>query len=240
MTEIDLPQGPRELFYAAYPLLDEYFGANAIFLGGGTALAARWHHRHSTDIDLFTDYVHYRTKLRGRDRQFRKDLEQMLPELQTATFTPAICRLVLAGGEVSLVTSPSVTGLPRSDEIVRGTEVPLESSAEILARKLSYRMIDTATIIPRDLYDLACARFHDPEALSTAINTIIPENRQDLIRELRSLPRGWIDNQQLRVLSPARPNDVRNAVELTARLLERTLDASVSPLRQKRDFDMGL
>ena len=42
-----------------------------IRLGGGTALAARWRHRHSTDVDLFVDpaaYAAFFTLLRKMER----------------------------------------------------------------------------------------------------------------------------------------------------------------------------
>ena len=56
MAEYDLPTGPAELFEAVRrPLARAFGGEDNIRFGGGTALAARWAHRHSTDMDLFVD-----------------------------------------------------------------------------------------------------------------------------------------------------------------------------------------
>ena len=42
-----------------------------VVVGGGTVLAARWHHRHSTDIDLFYDWLKTRDfHLDGRGNQW--------------------------------------------------------------------------------------------------------------------------------------------------------------------------
>ena len=43
MAELDLPRGPRELFFAIHRPLARAFGREVdIRFGGGTALAARW------------------------------------------------------------------------------------------------------------------------------------------------------------------------------------------------------
>ena len=43
MAELDLPRGPRELFFAIHrPLARAFGGEENIRFGGGTALAARW------------------------------------------------------------------------------------------------------------------------------------------------------------------------------------------------------
>ena len=56
MAELDLPRGPRELFHAIRePLARAFGGEENIRFGGGTALAARWAHRHSVDVDLFVE-----------------------------------------------------------------------------------------------------------------------------------------------------------------------------------------
>ena len=55
MAEYDLPTGPAELFAAVRGTIGDHLGGERhMLLGGGTALAMRWAHRHSTDVDLFT------------------------------------------------------------------------------------------------------------------------------------------------------------------------------------------
>ena len=43
----------------AVETLDTCIGRETYQMGGGSVLAARWHHRHSTDIDLFFDEVRH-------------------------------------------------------------------------------------------------------------------------------------------------------------------------------------
>ena len=60
MAQKVLPVGPDEIFRLAEPVLTDVFGEGAYCLGEGTALAAVWQHRHSTDVDLFMDGSAYR------------------------------------------------------------------------------------------------------------------------------------------------------------------------------------
>ena len=60
MAKLDLPAGPAELLEAVRKPLGHHLGGeHRMRLGGGTALAARWRHRHSTDVDLFVDPADY-------------------------------------------------------------------------------------------------------------------------------------------------------------------------------------
>ena len=54
------------------------------------------------------------------------------------------------GGEISIGTSPAFTSDFRSPGTVRGTSVALESSAEILAKKIGGRILRNNTFVPRD------------------------------------------------------------------------------------------
>ena len=80
MPELDLPRGPRELFHAVHkPLARAFGGEDNIRFGGGTALAARWAHRHSVDVDLFVErepYRHFHWNTGGR---FTLDLTAQAP-----------------------------------------------------------------------------------------------------------------------------------------------------------------
>ena len=70
MAELDIPPGPRELFQAIHgPLARAFGGEENIRFGGGTALAARWAHRRSVDVDLFVEadpYRHFHWNTGGR------------------------------------------------------------------------------------------------------------------------------------------------------------------------------
>ncbi len=51
-----IPSPAKEIMNQMAPILLGICSAEQIILGGGTALAARWNHRRSTDIDLFMNY----------------------------------------------------------------------------------------------------------------------------------------------------------------------------------------
>ncbi len=57
--EIVVPGNPGIVLARVAPLIGAWFGRDGCVLGGGTVLAARWHHRVSTDIDLFTERERY-------------------------------------------------------------------------------------------------------------------------------------------------------------------------------------
>ena len=57
--QIVIPGNPGVVLARIAPTLTEWLGPGGCVLGGGTVLAARWQHRVSTDIDLFTDLERY-------------------------------------------------------------------------------------------------------------------------------------------------------------------------------------
>lgn len=221
MAKLELPAGPDELLEAVRMPLAHHLGAeHHMRLGSGTALAARWHHRQSTDVDLFVDPKDYEELFR-KEQQFRSDLERHAPSAQNVVVEPGFARIVLVdGGEVSISTSPSLTSYPVSKDTVRGTTVPLEATAEILAKKLRYRMILNAQILPRDLYDIAFARRNASVALHTALSTLRVEHLQDIDAELGYLRPGWIEQHHQPLIAPMRPTDAANAVGIVREVVQ--------------------
>ena len=62
-AQIVIPGNPGTVLARVAPALAEWLGPEGYVLGGGTVLAARWQHRVSTDIDLFTDLVRYQSAI---------------------------------------------------------------------------------------------------------------------------------------------------------------------------------
>ena len=132
MAELRLPEGPAELFEAVRETIGKYLGGeHHMRLGGGTALAARWAHRHSTDVDLFTStkpYIH----LHARREAFVDEIERRAGPLDMIRVRPLNAKILLpGGGEVTLFTSPVLTGLARSGDTVRGTNVPIRQGQRL-------------------------------------------------------------------------------------------------------------
>ncbi len=221
MAALKLPAGPAELLELTRPPLGQHLGGeHHLCLGGGTALAARWHHRHSTDIDYFIKSEPYALLYANVD-PFSRDLNRATGGLRELTTGPAFARIILAdGGEISVSTTPGFTGNPRSDDTVRGTQISLETSAEILARKIGGRILGNNTFVPRDLYDIAVAQHYEPEALPRALQPFSPDQLADIRAELRSLPRDFMTTHPQRLLAPARPGAAAYAVSMVRSILQ--------------------
>lgn len=211
MAEYDLPPGPAELFEAVREAFGEHLdGEQHMRLGGGTALALRWAHRHSTDVDLFTDQESY-SRLWERRDAFRRTIKHRAGPAEVLTVLRWNTKIILRGGEVTLFTSPPWTDEPRSVDTVRGTRVPLETNAEILVKKLAGRMLDSQRLLARDLYDFAVARHLDSAAVKAAMKNTDVSDLKQLKRELQSLPEGWMQRTDQRALiRPAYPEEAKD------------------------------
>lgn len=222
MAEYDLPAGPAELFEAVRDTLGEYLGGqHNMRLGGGTALAARWAHRHSTDVDLFIGLARYERLFKER-RAFRDHARRHLGAL-AVDIDSGLATMHFRQDdqlrEVTLATSPSLTRLPSSSDTVRNTAVPLEATAEILAKKLHYRMFLQGRLLPRDLYDLAIASEQDPGPLRAALNAVDTSDLQEIQAQLHSLPERWLANHGQPLIRPASQRAASNAVRITKEII---------------------
>lgn len=227
MAELDLPRGPRKLLESVRnPLGYHLGGEHHLTLGGGTALAARWAHRHSTDVDLFVDHdIHLRLPASG----FRDDLAHTIDGHAYLTFHQGLTRILLPAGEVSVDSSYPITTQPRSADTVRGTQIGVHTNAEILARKLGYRILGESAFLSRDLYDLAVAHHLDAAALETAFDIIHPPNLFVIQRGLSELDQATVVRDSRSLLHPAHPGEAADFLAIVQRLVEREIDRRNPP-----------
>ena len=130
---------------------------NALRLGGGTALALLWRHRHSTDIDLSMDGE----ALRAFVRRNRASLLARLSSLHEAGtirsgwhLSPrAVMWRYREQGPFSIVRAQS--GQP--SHVEKATGIRLEPVRDILRGKLIGRALEAGQLLDRDGYDLCCA-----------------------------------------------------------------------------------
>ena len=221
MPDLRLPRGPDELLEAVRAPLGRAFGGEEhLRLGGGTALAARWRHRHSTDVDLFVAHDRYRDFRWNTGGRFTLDLTAAAP----------VDRLVIGddgtyisfhgrGGHVTIDVADGLPFDPRSSDTARGTRVPLETTAEILAKKLLFRMARDHELPPRDLYDIAVARQRDPAALQTALDALRNEQLAEILEVFKDQP----PPSHSPLLAPADPLLAERAPALVERLVRDTL-----------------
>jgi Nucleotidyl transferase AbiEii toxin, Type IV TA system len=153
----------RELFPKAIELMNHVgrmISAPVWSFGGGTALMLRIGHRQSKDIDLFVPDPQY--------------LGHVTPRLSTVAESISAdyeeggeyVKLFLAVGEIDVVVGTALTDHPFDLVGYEGQDVRIETSAEIIAKKMWYRG-DRAKA--RDLFDLCAVATWEPEAISAAL-----------------------------------------------------------------------
>jgi predicted nucleotidyltransferase component of viral defense system len=128
--------------------------------GGGTVLMLRYDHRFSKDIDLFVPDPQYLGYVNPRLGGPAEDLTSEYEE--NAQFI----KLQFAAGEIDVVVGAPLT--EPNFEIVdyEGRPVRVETSAEIIAKKMWHRG-DQAKA--RDLFDLCAVATFEPEAIEVAL-----------------------------------------------------------------------
>jgi len=221
MAELDLPSGPRELFAAVRrPLARAFGGEGNIRFGGGTALAARWAHRHSIDVDLFVADEPYRNFHWNTGGRFTLALTASASVERMAIRSDG-AEITLHGhpGHISVVPARGLPDDPRSTDTPRHSRMPFETTAEILSKKLLYRMSQNQIIISQDLYDLALARSRDPDSLRTALDHVRPGQ---LRRILVAFDDHAASGRSLEPLvDPADPQLERDAPGIIRQLIQR-------------------
>lgn len=93
-------------------------------------------------------------------------------------------KLVLPEGDIDFIVAGPVTREPVQERLdIDGIAVPLEATAEILAKKILYR---AASFKPRDVFDVVRGLACDPAAARKAIDATKPVHPV-LLRRLASL-----------------------------------------------------
>lgn len=187
---------------------------------GGRCLLARWRHRVSTDIDLFTDHERFTERIASRREEVAAALEALVADAGEGAVEVerGWLRVHFREGPAALMTIPRPTVRDAYNEYVRGTGIPAESTAEILARKLQSRILDLGVFTDRDLYDLLVAQERDAEALRRVLASITDAERAAIVSELRALPGIWSSGEPVR--EPAHPDLLEDLPSRTRRLFE--------------------
>ncbi|MGA2124665.1 MAG: nucleotidyl transferase AbiEii/AbiGii toxin family protein [Xanthobacteraceae bacterium] len=168
------------------------FGRPDFTLGGGTVLMFRFGHRMSHDIDLFITDVQWLTLISPRLNDFSASMVSDYIEQANAL------KLVTPHGDIDVIAAaPTVprtaTGSTAADSLdFEGETIVLDSTAEILGKKLLYR---AASFQPRDAFDTAAAIEIDPASATVAVQTAASKapilDRR--LRELDQLPAGELE-----------------------------------------------
>jgi predicted nucleotidyltransferase component of viral defense system len=128
--------------------------------GGGTVLMLRYDHRFSKDIDLFVPHPQYlgyvNPRLGGPAEELTGEYEE------NAQFI----KLQFAAGEIDVVVGAPLTEPNFEIADFDGRPIRVETSAEIIAKKMWHRG-DQAKA--RDLFDLCAVATFEPEAIEVAL-----------------------------------------------------------------------
>lgn len=136
--ELVLPNGATQVIRSVMPILEKWWTRDRIVLGGGTALAARWKHRSSTNVGLFVDQTHYKTV-------YREMWEEMCECFASLAKVGELHHPILNSGYLSFTTPHGSVSLQATEPVVEEarvkssdreveTQLALESTQEILAR----------------------------------------------------------------------------------------------------------
>ena len=179
MTPDSLPGGVWQgLLQHAYVLIEE-IAAHGIqnpfwTFGGGTVLMLRYGHRMSKDIDIFVPDPQYLGYVSPRLSDVAEAVSDKYVE------GPGYIKLMRPEGEIDFVASPNLTSDPYEVWELLGREIKVETSAEIVAKKLWHRG-DRATA--RDLFDLALVIEREPLALVTA-SAYLTRHRDEFLKQV--------------------------------------------------------
>jgi Nucleotidyl transferase AbiEii toxin, Type IV TA system len=180
--EADAPKLRRlaGLIQACAILLDdiEHHAGTQLFwtFGGGTVLMLRYQHRRSKDIDIFyrePQALGYVTpRLSPAAENISRDY------VETANHV----KLIRSEGEIDFVASPNLTKPGFETWEIEGHSINVETSVEIIAKKMWHR---GAAVTARDLFDLALVIEREPKALQTAAQFIV-RHRDSFVEQLKS------------------------------------------------------
>ena len=224
-----LPPTATAFLEDSWPILGPHFEGVDARIGAGTALAARWQHRDSNDIDLVMPNSTDFRRVRGSVDAIQTPMERLSYHDVDVDASSMITVIHHSGHHVALswmLASP-VTEEPLSGEREPISGLPLESNEEILAKKIRNRLLAAQQAYPRDLYDLAWAIRHENETWKTAISLGSRARRRSLAETVGQLPPNRADAKLLpQVIRPADPDLERNSLKIVADAIARHLEES--------------
>lgn len=160
------------LFRRALEIVDAVAASGTRFddwsFGGGTVLMRRYRHRVSRDVDIFVPDPQYLGYVSPRLNDTAESLTSKY--LETANSV----KLFFPEGEIDFIASAPLTENPTVNETVLGRKVRVETTSEILAKKVWHRGQEFTA---RDIFDLALVATREPGAIES-IRPMLRERRE--------------------------------------------------------------
>lgn len=155
--------GPwRTLFPRALQLMDHLESVTEDpqwTFGGGTVLMLRLNHRHSKDIDLFVPDPQYLGYVNPR---ISDAAEAISGDYRAGAL---YVKLILDTGEIDVVVGPPLTDPGHELVEFEGRQLRVETSAEVITKKMWHRGNEGNA---RDLFDLCTVARAEPAAIEKA------------------------------------------------------------------------
>jgi hypothetical protein len=201
------------LFARAMTLIDSGIASGATLgkwsFGGGTVLMRRHRHRLSKDIDIFVPdpqvFPYLSPRLNGTAESLTSDYEEAAESL----------KLRFPEGEIDFVASAPLTDDPYIPETIFGRTVQVETSTEIVAKKVWHR---GERFTARDIFDLATVLEKEPSTLH-AIEPVLRSRREVILKRIAEGETGLREAfAALEILDYRRSYD--ECVELTRQALK--------------------
>lgn len=134
--------------------------------GGGTVLSLRYKHRISHDVDIFFTDAQILPVISPRLNHQVMLLASSYQE--GANFV----KLEFPEGEIDFILAPCLTENCYTTELICGEPVRVESSGEIMAKKLFFR---SETLRARDIVDIAIVYQEDRESALSVAKVFLPK-----------------------------------------------------------------
>ena len=193
-----------------------YLESLDITIGGGTAQAARWHHRISNDIDLFLPNYRDLHQLAARRSEFlqnlrshNNDISAFIQPDESAVAHPCYSTII------TWMHSNFRTTEPLSDQYEPITNLPLETNTEILSKEFHYRILQQQLILPKDVFDLAWSIRYEPNTFRDVCQPYPTVHLFGIRQDLRLLADTWqLAHPDAAVEEPSDPELARNCLEV--------------------------
>ncbi len=177
------------------------FGEDLV-LGGGTALAARWKHRVSTDVDFFLPP----SALQTLSQHETQKLTDTLLEIEDARKERTWCGPIAINCEISGVpvsVREMMSYRPPTQTLASKDGPPLQDIADILLGKLRHRMATIGRFAIRDLFDINVAYQIEPDTIKQAVAQLTDREFQNIVAGIKRLPDDWHAGDPQKLISPA-------------------------------------
>ena len=171
--------------------LRRFIDPDAVVLGGGTVLAARYGHRDSTDLDLFCSIAtSERIHTEHGERVWIDHLAEWLGDNAQKTIGAMGVTGTLDDVPFSVFPASGVleTGIPQQ---IEGHVIAAQTTHEILEGKILGRIADQDTENTiRDLYDITIAARLEPKAMTAVLAKLAkwPGQHAQAIKNLEETP----------------------------------------------------